>query len=252
MTLASILKIPGNLSFSDYVKEVWEEARYCKPLEITRKFSNDETIAKAGRVSSSLMKPFQRMVHIFVMKNLIPRFGKRDTAIFMDLTYMEYLTTRLPINLPRLTLRHMTYVINVPHHELPYEELLNRVFDAFEVPLDDKEDVHVEGEHVEKEDETDDSGSGEKYFDAVDEERPDEVDLQVPDVAPPAPSSVQQKEKNAVGVDPSVPTGNIPHPLFQQLQEDLDRARSQRLQAELDQARAENARLLALLHQATP
>ncbi|GAB2296688.1 hypothetical protein Dimus_030797 [Dionaea muscipula] len=90
MTLASILKIPGNYGLSDYVNEVWEEARYYKPLEITKKFSNDETITKAGRVSSSLMKPFQRMVHIFIMKNLIPRFRKRDTASFMDLTYMEY------------------------------------------------------------------------------------------------------------------------------------------------------------------
>ncbi|GAB2296488.1 hypothetical protein Dimus_030602 [Dionaea muscipula] len=33
----------------------------------------------------------------------------------------------------------MAYVISVPHHELPYGELLTRVFNAFEVPLDDKE-----------------------------------------------------------------------------------------------------------------
>ncbi|GAB2276158.1 hypothetical protein Dimus_010894 [Dionaea muscipula] len=52
-------------------------------------------------------------------------------------------------------------------------------------------DVYVEGEHDEKEAEVEESGSGEKYFDAVDEERPDEVDVQVPDMAAPAPSSVQ-------------------------------------------------------------
>ncbi|GAB2278885.1 hypothetical protein Dimus_013559 [Dionaea muscipula] len=50
---------------------------------------------------------------------------------------------------------------------------------------------------------------------------------------------------------PSVPIGGIPDPLLQQLQEDSDRARSQRLQAELDQAHAKNARLLAFLQQAT-
>ncbi|GAB2290359.1 hypothetical protein Dimus_024639 [Dionaea muscipula] len=103
MTLTSILKIPGKYGLSDYVKEVWEEVRYCKPLKITRKFSNDETITKAGRVSSSLMKPFQRM-----------------------------------------------------------------------------------GEQVQKEDEIDDSGSGEKFYDAVDDEGP----VEVPDVVVPAAPEV--------------------------------------------------------------
>ncbi|GAB2276435.1 hypothetical protein Dimus_011160 [Dionaea muscipula] len=33
----------------------------------------------------------------------------------------------------------MAYVINTPHHELPYGELLNKIFHDFDVPLDDKE-----------------------------------------------------------------------------------------------------------------
>ncbi|GAB2297655.1 hypothetical protein Dimus_031744 [Dionaea muscipula] len=33
----------------------------------------------------------------------------------------------------------MGYVINTPHHELPYGELLTRIFQAFDVPLDDNE-----------------------------------------------------------------------------------------------------------------
>ncbi|GAB2290270.1 hypothetical protein Dimus_024550, partial [Dionaea muscipula] len=259
MTLASIKKIPENYGLSDYVKDDWEEARYCKPLEITRKFSNNETITKAGRVSSSLMKPFQRMVHIFIVKNLIPRFGKRNTTSFMDLTYMEYLTAKLSIHFPRLMPRHMAYVINVPHHELAYGELLTRVFDAFEVPLDDKdgdepvktdffeetflnisqlkrengvwwlgsganrrrydevnekeneeneeeakdtdevenkgqnqqvdfdwevvnEEVHVEGEQAKKQNKDDESGFGEKFYDAIDEEGPADEGVQTPTV----------------------------------------------------------------------
>ncbi|GAB2294869.1 hypothetical protein Dimus_029062 [Dionaea muscipula] len=43
------------------------------------------------------------------------------------------------LNLPRLMIKHIAYVISVPHQELPYGELLTRVFDAFKVPLDDKE-----------------------------------------------------------------------------------------------------------------
>ncbi|GAB2297531.1 hypothetical protein Dimus_031630, partial [Dionaea muscipula] len=62
----------------------------------------------------------------------------------------------------------------------------------------------------------------------------------------------KQKEKNAAGVDPSVPTNSIPDPLLQHFQAELDRARVDRLHVELDRARAENARLQALLQQATP
>ncbi|GAB2294648.1 hypothetical protein Dimus_028844 [Dionaea muscipula] len=58
---------------------------------------------------------------------------------FMDLTYTDYLLTRKKVNLPRGIIRYMAYVINVPHHEFPYGELLTRVFETFEVPLDDKE-----------------------------------------------------------------------------------------------------------------
>ncbi|GAB2272650.1 hypothetical protein Dimus_007475 [Dionaea muscipula] len=58
--LASILGIPGNNGICEYIKEVWEESKYTKPLEITRKFANDNTIMEARRVRSIEMKPFQR------------------------------------------------------------------------------------------------------------------------------------------------------------------------------------------------
>ncbi|GAB2281073.1 hypothetical protein Dimus_015682 [Dionaea muscipula] len=97
MTLATILEIPGNSGLCDYIKEEWEPARYSNPLEITRKFSNDDTILEARRVKSVEMKPFHRLHQIFVMKNLVPQFGKRDIISFMDLTYMDYLLSRRKI-----------------------------------------------------------------------------------------------------------------------------------------------------------
>ncbi|GAB2293083.1 hypothetical protein Dimus_027298 [Dionaea muscipula] len=133
---STILNIPGNNGIYDYIKEVWEESKYCNPLEITRKFANDEAIVEARRVKPVEMKSFQRMLHIFLMKNIAPRFGKRDVTSFMDLTYTNYLLTRKKVNLPRVIIRHMAYVINVPNHELPHGELLTRIFEAFNVPLD--------------------------------------------------------------------------------------------------------------------
>ncbi|GAB2284269.1 hypothetical protein Dimus_018734 [Dionaea muscipula] len=136
--LATILGVPGKNGICEYIKEVWEESKYTKPLEITRRFANDDTIMKARRVKSVEMKPSQRFIHFLVMKNVIPRFGKRDTTSFMDLSYMDHLIARRLVNLPRVMMRHMSYVISVKDHELPYGDWLTMVFEAFGVPLVDK------------------------------------------------------------------------------------------------------------------
>ncbi|GAB2276157.1 hypothetical protein Dimus_010893 [Dionaea muscipula] len=136
--LATILGVHGKNGICEYIKEVWEESKYTKPLEITRRFANDDTIMKARRVKSVEMKPSQRFIHFLVMKNVIPRFGKRDTTSFMDLSYMDHLTARRLVNLPRVMMRHMSYVISMKDHELPYGDWLTMVFEAFGVPLVDK------------------------------------------------------------------------------------------------------------------
>ncbi|GAB2268529.1 hypothetical protein Dimus_003485, partial [Dionaea muscipula] len=138
LKLVSILGIPGNNGICEYIKEVWEESRYTKPLEITRKFANDETIMAARRVKSVKMKPFQRFIHFLVMKNVVLRFRKRDTISYMDLIYMDHLIARRLVNLPRVMMRHMSYVISVKDHELLYGDWLTMVFEEFGVPLVDK------------------------------------------------------------------------------------------------------------------
>ncbi|GAB2271649.1 hypothetical protein Dimus_006479, partial [Dionaea muscipula] len=110
--LATVAGVPGANGICEYIKEVWEESKYTKPLEITRRFANDENIMVARRVKSGELKPFQRFVHFLVMKNMVPRFGKRDTSSFLDLTYMDHLMSRRKINLPRVMIRHMSYVIS--------------------------------------------------------------------------------------------------------------------------------------------
>ncbi|GAB2296082.1 hypothetical protein Dimus_030219, partial [Dionaea muscipula] len=133
LKLASILGIPGNNGICEYIKDVWEESKYTKPLEITRRFANDETHMAARRVKSGEMKPFQRFIHFLVMKNVVPRFGKRDTSSFMD-----HLMARRLVNFPRVMMRHMSYVISMKDHELPYGDWLTMVFEEFGVPLVDK------------------------------------------------------------------------------------------------------------------
>ncbi|GAB2268779.1 hypothetical protein Dimus_003724 [Dionaea muscipula] len=108
LRLASILNVPGNTRIS-------------------------------RRVRSIEMRSFQRFVHFVVMKNVVPRFVKRDTTSNMDLTYMDHLISRRLVNLPRVIMRHMSYVISVKDHEMSYGDWMTMIFEAFDVPLIDKQ-----------------------------------------------------------------------------------------------------------------
>ncbi|GAB2270430.1 hypothetical protein Dimus_005331 [Dionaea muscipula] len=119
----------------EYIEEVWEESRYTKPLEITRRFANDATIMKARRVRSIEMKPSQRFIHFTVMKNVIPRFGKRDTSKLLGFDIYGSLNGKEVSRYARVMMRHMSYVISMKDHELPYGDWLTLVFEAFGVPL---------------------------------------------------------------------------------------------------------------------
>ncbi|GAB2266323.1 hypothetical protein Dimus_001337 [Dionaea muscipula] len=55
--LASILGVPGKNRICEYIKDVWEESKYTKPLEITRRFANNETLTAARRVKSEFGVP---------------------------------------------------------------------------------------------------------------------------------------------------------------------------------------------------
>ncbi|GAB2296455.1 hypothetical protein Dimus_030572 [Dionaea muscipula] len=48
--LATILGVPGKNGICEYIKDVWEESKYTKLLEITRRFANDENLMAARRV----------------------------------------------------------------------------------------------------------------------------------------------------------------------------------------------------------
>ncbi|GAB2288199.1 hypothetical protein Dimus_022541, partial [Dionaea muscipula] len=122
---------------------------------------------------------------------------KRDTTSYMDLIYMDLLIARRLVNFPRVIMRHMSYVILVKDHELPYGDWLTMVFEEFGVPLVDKKgeeskrrvDDGIEAPEEEADEEVEaqndfdweavideaadqgESGSGEKFYDAEDEIR---------------------------------------------------------------------------------
>ncbi|GAB2279193.1 hypothetical protein Dimus_013843 [Dionaea muscipula] len=92
--LATILGVHSKNGICEYIKEVWEESKYTKPLEITRRFANDATDHE----------------------------GREECG-------------RRLVDTPRVMMRHMSYVISMKDHELPYGDWLGLVFEAFGVPL---------------------------------------------------------------------------------------------------------------------
>ncbi|GAB2294415.1 hypothetical protein Dimus_028623 [Dionaea muscipula] len=84
--LATILGVHGKNGICEYIEEVWEESEYTKPLEITGRFANDATDHEGRKSAIDRDETFSKGLFIFtVMKNVIPRFGKRDTSKLLGL-----------------------------------------------------------------------------------------------------------------------------------------------------------------------
>ncbi|GAB2269031.1 hypothetical protein Dimus_003960 [Dionaea muscipula] len=183
--LATILGVPGTNGICEYIKDVWEESKYTKPLEITRRFANDENLIAARRVNGENRR--------------------RDDDV------------------------------DDPEEEAEEEDEGNQDEFDWEIVIDE---ATVEGE----------SSSGEKFYDAEDKDQSSpEVNEEISAAVPR--SSTRQKEQETSGVDPSCPTGRIPEAVMTKLQAEFERKRANRFLADLEKAKAENARLLALLHQ---
>ncbi|GAB2286787.1 hypothetical protein Dimus_021182, partial [Dionaea muscipula] len=273
--LASILGVPGKNGICEYIKDVWEESKYTKPLEITKRFANDDTLTAARRVKSGEMKPFQRFIYFLVMKNIVPRFGKRDTSSFMDLTYMDHLMARRLVNLPRileflwLTKKEKNQRDMITLRKPSSQCKLTREDGVWWVRTgenrrrDDDDAAPEEEAEEEEKDQTEfdweavideaaeqgESGSDDQFFDAQVDVEESVTETQAAPVVP-IPSTAQQKVTDTSGVDPSCRSGRIPEAVMNKMQAEFERARANRFQADLEKAQAENARLLAMLQQA--
>ncbi|GAB2292255.1 hypothetical protein Dimus_026504 [Dionaea muscipula] len=190
--LTTILGVPGTNGICEYIKDVWEESKYTKPLEITRRFANDENLMAARRVK----------------ENGVWWIGSGEN-------------------------RRRDDDVEAPEEEAEEEEAGNKAEFDWEAVIDE---ATIEGE----------SGSDDQFFDA-------QVEVEEPVTETPAATthgSAQQKEQESSGVDPSCPTDRIPEAVMTKLQVEFERKRTNRFLADLEKAKAENARLLALLHQA--
>ncbi|GAB2265536.1 hypothetical protein Dimus_000584 [Dionaea muscipula] len=235
--LAAILDVPGRTGICEYIKEVWEESRYTKPLEITVRFANDATIMKAEECNKR-DETFSK-VYSFSGNE------KCDTSIWEE--------------------RHLK-LLGLDIYGSHNGKKVSQSATTFGVPL-----VIKKGEEPKKYDFFEDTfltmckltredgiwwiGSGENRRRDDDEAAPEEEaegEEEPADVntkktqAVPASSSAQQKDQEPAGVDPSGLTGRDAE--FLKFQAEFERKRANRFHDELEKAKAENAKLLALLH----
>ncbi|GAB2296461.1 hypothetical protein Dimus_030578, partial [Dionaea muscipula] len=210
--------IPRNSGLCDYIKEERQPSRYSNPLEITRKFANDENILEARRKKGEDPKRYDYFEETFLTMCQL----KRENGVWW-----------LGTGDHRRRDDDVEEVNNdalAENEEVTEEEEVQNDFDR-EVMIDE---AALQGE----------SELGEKFYDTEDEiEESAAVGEEVLEV--PAQASAQQKETEAVGVDPSGLTRSITDSIFSSLQADFERARANRIQADLEKAQAENARLLA-------
>ncbi|GAB2296194.1 hypothetical protein Dimus_030322 [Dionaea muscipula] len=90
------------------------------------------------KLASILGVPINNGICEYIKENVVPHFRKRDTTSYIDLIYMDHLIARRLVNLPRVKMRHMSYVISVKDHKLPYGDWISMVLEEFGVPLVDK------------------------------------------------------------------------------------------------------------------
>ncbi|GAB2266306.1 hypothetical protein Dimus_001320 [Dionaea muscipula] len=238
--LATILGIPGNNGICEYVKDVWEESKYIKPLEITGRFANNETLTEQKKIKDHELPygDWMTMIYEAFGVPLVIKKGEEPKKYdFFEDTFLI---------MCKLTRENGIWWIGSGENRRRDND-----GDAPEVEAEDKDEGNkddfdweavideatVEGE----------SGSGDKFYDAEEEaqgspELPDKIPAEA------TPSSAQQKDKGIAGVDPSGPTGREAE--FLKFQAEFERKRANRFHDDLEKAKAENARLLALLHQA--
>ncbi|KAK4721098.1 hypothetical protein R3W88_011331 [Solanum pinnatisectum] len=83
------------------------------------------------------MQPLHILLFYVVHKIILPRKEKRTEATYLDLTIMELLISRHPINLPQLMLCHMHHICveDKKLHGLGYGFWLGDIFERLDVPV---------------------------------------------------------------------------------------------------------------------
>ncbi|KAH0712871.1 hypothetical protein KY290_008421 [Solanum tuberosum] len=105
--ITQILGIP-NTGWCHYVKRNWPPLDGLpSALDIVQKFSHDPTVEECSIIDKWPMLLLHKLLFDVVHKIILPRGQKCTEENYLDLTLIELLISRQPINLPKLMLCHM-------------------------------------------------------------------------------------------------------------------------------------------------
>ncbi|GAB2296395.1 hypothetical protein Dimus_030515, partial [Dionaea muscipula] len=231
MKPASILDVPGHTGISEYIKDVWEESKYIKPLEISRKFANNSLI-------NDHELPYGDWLTMIFEEFGVPLIDKKGEEPKRYDYFVETFLTMCKLKredgiwwIGTGENRRRDDEDDAPEEEAEEEVDAQQDFD-WEAVIDE---AAVQGE----------SGLDDQFFYAqVDVEEP-VIETPATPTFPTSPgdSTTRQKEQIPIGVDPSGPSVHIPESVMNKLQAEFERARANRFQADLEKSQAENARL---------
>ncbi|GAB2296162.1 hypothetical protein Dimus_030295 [Dionaea muscipula] len=71
------LVFPGKNGICEYIKDVWEESKYTKPLEITRRFANNEILTIAEELNLDHELPYGDWLTMVFKEFGVPLVGKK-------------------------------------------------------------------------------------------------------------------------------------------------------------------------------
>ncbi|KAH0679479.1 hypothetical protein KY284_020564 [Solanum tuberosum] len=121
-----------------------DETRLCPHLDslpsavdIVHKFLNDPTVEEYSRVDKGAMISLHMLLFDVVHKIILPRKQKCTEANYLDLTLMELLLSRHPINLSQLMLSHIHFIgiEDKKFHALGYGFWLGAIFEHLKIPV---------------------------------------------------------------------------------------------------------------------
>jgi len=110
-------------------KRTWPKGREFKTKAETTTIIFGEPIS--GDLDSSLLALDKKLLHKFLIRNIVPRKENRGTVLINDVVLMEKIISGDLVDLPRLMLAHMQFCFSHDTHALPYPNLIEKILKFF-------------------------------------------------------------------------------------------------------------------------
>ena len=85
-----------------------------------------------GDLEASLLPLDKKLLHKFLIRNVVPKKEKRGTVFINDAILMEKTVSGSLVDLPRIVMAHMQMAQSHDTHVLPYPHLVKKILETFQ------------------------------------------------------------------------------------------------------------------------